>query len=68
MFLVTPPPLKNILCAYGKGKKQASVFYITVEEIESRLYNKVAYSRCAPMYGKCRLPSIERYNPHITSL
>ena len=26
----------------------------------SRLYNKIAYPRCAPMYGKCCLLSIER--------
>ena len=25
----------------------------------SRLYYKVAYSRCAPIYGKCRLLNID---------
>ena len=26
----------------------------------ARFYNKVVYSRCAPMYGKCRLIKIEK--------
>ena len=34
----------------------------------ARLYNKVAYSRCAPMYGKCRLLSIESNQPYFTTL
>ena len=43
-------------------------YCFAAEHFFSRFYNKVAYSRCAPMYGKCRLLSIYRYNPHMTSL
>ena len=61
MFLVTPPPFqKHIVAPMYKVKQPASVFCIYAEEIESRLYNKVAYSNCALIYGKCRLFSIDR--------
>ena len=35
--------------------KQGKLQGIVVGEFTSRLYTKVGYSRCAPMYGKCRL-------------
>ena len=46
------------------NKYQAQVLWIRViESFDPRslfstrlsMYNKVGYSRCAPMYGKCRL-------------
>ena len=49
-------PLKSLL------------LYVTLYYKQSRLYNKVASSRCAPMYGKCRLIITERKNPNMTSL
>ena len=36
--------------------------------VPSRFFNKVGYSRCSPMYGKCRLNKIDRKNPHMMSL
>ena len=44
---------------YGKRMMasviMANVFMANVIEPDPRLYNKVAYSRCVPMYWKCRL-------------
>ena len=37
---------------WNSTRKPLSAFHT-----QSRLYNKVVYSRCAPMYGKCRLLS-----------
>ena len=40
--------------------------YLTM--IEPRLYNKVANSRWALIYWKCRLLAIDELNPYTTSL
>ena len=45
--------LVNNLCFYLDKTDFKPSWYVTVKC--PRLYNKVGYSRCAPMYRKCRL-------------
>ena len=57
-YYLTPPLLM----------RNAPFYTLPLSHFSRYFKCKVAHSRCASMYGKCRLLSVDRYNPQVASL